>query len=65
LARVSGLSICTSTAPAGTFWPTFDRDRLDPPIDTRGYIEAWCIDLTLYEKWFRSKEIENRKRDDG
>jgi hypothetical protein len=38
---------------------TFDRDALDPSVDARGYIEACCIDLTLYEKWFRSKEIED------
>jgi hypothetical protein len=38
---------------------TVDRDSLDPSIDTRGYVEACCIDLTLDEEWFRSQEIEN------
>ena len=38
---------------------TFDGYFLDPSVDTRGYIEACCIDLTLYEKWFRSQEIED------
>ncbi len=42
----------------------FGRDFLDPSVDTRGYIEACCIDLTLYEKRFRSQEIEDRQRDD-
>jgi hypothetical protein len=38
---------------------TFDRDLLDPSVDARGYIEACCINLALYEKWFRSQEIED------
>jgi hypothetical protein len=36
-----------------------DGDFLDPSVDTRGYIEARCIDLALYEQWFRSQEIED------
>jgi hypothetical protein len=33
--------------------PTFDRDFFDPPVNTRGNIEACCIGLALYEQWFR------------
>ena len=42
-----------------------DRDLLDPPVDTRGYIEPRCIDLALYEQRFRSQEIEDGKRGDS
>ena len=44
---------------------TFDWYFLHPSIDTRGYIQPRCIDLALYEQWFRPQEIEDRKRDDG
>jgi hypothetical protein len=39
-----------------------DRDLLDPSVDARGFVEAGRIGLALNEKWFRSQEIEERKR---
>src|SRR5216684_1579604 len=43
----------------GNVLAAVDRDFLDPSVYTRGYIETCCIDLTLYEKWFRPQEIED------
>jgi hypothetical protein len=32
---------------------------LDPSVDPRSDVESCGIGLALYEKWFRSKEIED------
>ena len=43
----------------GNVLAALDGYFLDPSVDTRGYIEPCCIDLALYEQWFRSQEIED------
>ena len=38
---------------------TLDGNCLDPSVDARGYIEARCIGLALYEQRFRSQQIKD------
>ena len=59
LATVSGIIDPYEHGLRRNVLAALDGYFLDPSVDARGYIEPCCIDLTLYEQWFRSQEIED------